>query len=196
MPTGYTAKVEDGSITELRDYILACARNFGALMHMRDDSLDKQIERCTPSDYSLKKIEEATIRLENLYLISDEDMEIAIAKDYEKELRGNRSYYEEGESQNARYDAMLKKVLDWNPPTKEHESLKEFAIQQIKISKSDFHKLYKDKLPKMLSLSEYKTMIESQLKNDIEYHKKSHQQEIERCNKVNQWIDKLFESLG
>jgi hypothetical protein len=30
MPTGYTAKVNDGSITDLKSYALICARAFGA----------------------------------------------------------------------------------------------------------------------------------------------------------------------
>lgn len=196
MPTGYTAKVEDGSITELKDYILTCARAFGALVHMRDDSLDKQMERCEPSDYHIKNLKIANDELEEFYKISDEDMEIEITKKYENELKGNKDYYEEGETQNARYDSMLKKVNNWIPPTKEHEALKEFAIQQISISKSDYHKSYKDKLPERLTLSEYKNMKEKQLKDNIDYHKKGYQKEVEKCKNANKWIDSLVESLG
>ena len=35
MPTGYTAAVCSGEITEIKDFALSCARAFGALITMR-----------------------------------------------------------------------------------------------------------------------------------------------------------------
>ena len=43
MPTGYTAYVQDGVITEFADFAMKCARAFGALIDMRDESLDAEI---------------------------------------------------------------------------------------------------------------------------------------------------------
>ena len=43
MPTGYTADIQDGKITTLREYALSCARAFGALIMMRDDPHDAPI---------------------------------------------------------------------------------------------------------------------------------------------------------
>lgn len=40
MPTGYTNRIQNGEITEFKDFALACARAFGALISMRDDALD------------------------------------------------------------------------------------------------------------------------------------------------------------
>lgn len=43
MPTGYTAAVEDGTITEFDDFAWQCARAFGALIMMRDDPMSAPI---------------------------------------------------------------------------------------------------------------------------------------------------------
>ena len=61
MPTGYTAAVQDGSITTLRDYALQCARGFGAFLHMHDEPFDTPLTLPPPADTSYydKRIAEA-----------------------------------------------------------------------------------------------------------------------------------------
>jgi hypothetical protein len=44
MPTGYTCDVQNGKVTELKDYLLDCSRGFGALIHMRDERMDTPIK--------------------------------------------------------------------------------------------------------------------------------------------------------
>lgn len=43
MPTGYTSIIDDNENVTFKEYALRCARGFGALMHLRDESLDKEI---------------------------------------------------------------------------------------------------------------------------------------------------------
>jgi hypothetical protein len=43
MPTGYTAAVADGTITEFPDFAMQCARAFGTLVLMRDEPQDAAI---------------------------------------------------------------------------------------------------------------------------------------------------------
>ena len=40
MPTGYTAEILNGEIKTFPEFAKKCARAFGAMIHMRDDSLD------------------------------------------------------------------------------------------------------------------------------------------------------------
>lgn len=54
MPTGYTHKIKDGMT--FKEYALRCARNFGALMDMRDDPMDAPIPIFTPSGYHEEKL--------------------------------------------------------------------------------------------------------------------------------------------
>ena len=41
MPTGYTAIIEDDPNCTFEQYLMRCARAFGATVTMRDDPLDK-----------------------------------------------------------------------------------------------------------------------------------------------------------
>ena len=59
MPTGYTADVADGKITEFTEYALQCARAFGACIMLRDDPVSSEIPEFEPSDYSAKELAEA-----------------------------------------------------------------------------------------------------------------------------------------
>ncbi len=37
MPTGYTAAVQNGTVTRFADFAMNCARAFGALVELRDE---------------------------------------------------------------------------------------------------------------------------------------------------------------
>ena len=58
MPTGFTCDIKDGITFER--FALNCARAFGALINMRDDSLDAEIpDEIKPSDHHVKALAEA-----------------------------------------------------------------------------------------------------------------------------------------
>ena len=65
MPTGYTAYVQEGATFE--EFVWRCARNFGALVTMRDEPTDVPVpDAFTPSKYHLEQIavlEQEIIRL-------------------------------------------------------------------------------------------------------------------------------------
>jgi hypothetical protein len=50
MPTGYTEPILKGEIDNFKNFAKICMRNFGATMHMRDKSYDKEYEERNPSD--------------------------------------------------------------------------------------------------------------------------------------------------
>lgn len=67
MPSSYTSDIYCGKDVTLKDFALKCARNFGALTHMRDESLDTPIRLKNLEDsYHKKRIEELESELENL----------------------------------------------------------------------------------------------------------------------------------
>jgi hypothetical protein len=51
MPTGYTYEIEDGSITELNEYVWRCARAMGAMVMMRDKPSGARISIDDCSEY-------------------------------------------------------------------------------------------------------------------------------------------------
>ena len=133
MPTGYTDKIKDGITFE--QYALDCSRAFGALIHMRDLPLNVEIpDIVEPSNHYSNKLEEARKKLTHLKKMS---MKRRIAL-YEKEskhiTRENKEAIERKKSLEAKYRAMLEKVVDWNPPSEDHVRLREFMIEQIEQS--------------------------------------------------------------
>lgn len=59
MPTGYTADVADGKITDFVEYALQCARAFGACIMLRDEPISSEIPEFQPSDYNANALAEA-----------------------------------------------------------------------------------------------------------------------------------------
>ena len=61
MPTGYTAKLMEQGQT-FPEFIMSCARAFGALIMMRDDPANAPIpEKFEPSDYHVRALKKAYV---------------------------------------------------------------------------------------------------------------------------------------
>lgn len=195
MPTGYTAGIENGKIDNGSDFLKVCSRAFGALIHMREDPLENKIRKAECSEFYTKRLNEAKEKLNEILSMSDKQIEVEIKNGYDTKLKEYKDIYNEGEEKNKKYNHILAEVLEWIPPTDDHEGLKSFAIDQIKISMSDFHIEYKDKTPDKFTIPEWrKTMTELAL-NEIEYYSKAIKEETESINDKNKWVDDLLQSL-
>jgi len=94
MPTGYTACIEDGTITTGRDFLMLCARAFGATASMREEPLTVPIPELFEEDsYYTQRLKETKAELERCLTMSDEELQ--------------RLVDEEHESKHKHYEAML-----------------------------------------------------------------------------------------
>lgn len=194
MPTGYTAKLmEKGQ--DFRSFVLTCARGMGACVMQRDDPMDESPQKQKPSDYHIKAIAEAEKRLAKLKAMSP-----AKQREYGSDLRAaeltrlQQSQISERE-QEARLERMEAQVRAWQPPTKDHGGLRDFMLDQIKISK------HGDWMAKYVREAEEKGadayFVEdlSKAARDIDYPREEHDKEVARTNERNDWIDQLYKSL-
>jgi len=86
MPTGCTAKLMSEGQT-FHEFIMQCARNFGALIMMRDDPWDAPIpDKFEPYGYHAKKLIEAREELKRLNNMSDEEKVAFGMSEKEKEI--------------------------------------------------------------------------------------------------------------
>jgi len=195
MSTGYTAGIKNGISFE--EYVLRCARNFGACITMRDEPFDKPIpEKFEESDYYKKKVENIKEKLQELKSLSDAELQIIIDKEYENKIKDNQERILECKALKEKYDEMLYQVNEWNPPSKEHIGLKNFMIDQINISYSDCdYSYYENKKIIKLQIEQYKYEKEKELLKDLDYHMKRWKEEAERTAERNLWIKQLRESL-
>lgn len=196
MSTGYTCKVETGEIKELKDYLLLCARGFGAMIHMRDDSLDKTIQPMEASDYHLKALNRAKEEYDKFLKTTDEDIQKIIDENYERNLKDKQEGLIKFDEQNKNYLSMLEKVKEWEIPTNEHKKLKEFAIEQLEMSiGSDSFREYYTQITQKDTVEGYKSWKLNDLLKDIERHSREYREECKRVSECNKWVTDLVNSL-
>lgn len=203
MPTGYTAGILDGKIKTFPEFAKICMRAFGATIHMRDDDLDKPYVPRTPSDYHAKNIKAARKEIKKISKMTDEEL----IRSEEKKLKKEKKYHEERIEERRNnfivLGGMLTSVKQWEPPTQDHYGLKDFMKEQItKTIDFDCDTEYnekelseiKEKL-KNLNASIIRAARKKEAEDDLSYHLKEYQKEIERCAGSNKWVEELIKSL-
>jgi len=194
MPTGYTLDLYDGKDITFEEFVLKCARAFGVLIDMRDEPIDAPIpERFEPSDYHLKELEKAKKRLKEIKKWDEEKAEQEAERAYRDALKKREEFIKKNKLIRKRYEDMLSKVQKWKPPTIEHESLKQFMIQQL--VESIEYDCFIPEMPQHLSGEEYKEQQIKKALSDIDYHEREYAEEVNRVYERNKWLLSLRESL-
>lgn len=192
MPSGYTAALYEGE-QDFRDFVLTTARGMGALIHMRDTSLDAEITLPEVSDYHPHQLEKAQAALKEYEGYSDEEWTALRDEEHERLMRSWLDSQKTALERRKRYDEMLYKVWAWLPPTDKHVSFKEYMIDQLTESKkfdcSTWNK------PVLKSLEEYKEEKMGNALRDVSYHSNELIKERERVNERRKWIQALLDSL-
>jgi hypothetical protein len=198
MPTGYTVAVQDGKITELSEFTMQCARQFGALITMRDDPHDKPIPtRFEPqTSYYDELIAQAQATLSEVEGLSEEACARRALQAHADALDGWRSRTRVREEGRARYEAMISKVEAWTPPTPDHVELKSFMLSQLHDSiQHDCSGSY-DHKPQLQTGAEWREAALTSARRDLAYGEEERRKEIECVTKRNEWVADLRDSLG
>lgn len=198
MPTGYTALIEKGQTFE--DFALGCARAFGACVMQRDDPMGDKPKLRQEGSYHENRILEASAEL-GAFQTMDQNQRVATGQELRTEAMASaQKYLNDKIVLKGKYEDMIRRAQAWNPPSPDHEQLKQFMIEQIN-SSIDFdcnisYALEElDKKTKMKPLDYYNEKVKS-LEWDVNYHTEQLEKDRERQNQANDWILKLYESLG
>jgi len=192
MPSGYTENIYYGKEVTFKDFALGCARAFGACVMQRDDPADEKPKIMPEESYhteELKKLKKFQKPTEAEF---DSYVKETIA-DYEKSIK-------EKNELKKRYSDMIEKAKNWQPPTKEHERLKAFMIEQLTDSRNfDCGGLdYYEHEIKVVSVMTYKDYVTKKLiehNRSIERHKEYEARDINNIKQRNKWIKDLYDSL-
>jgi hypothetical protein len=197
MPTGYTADVCDGKLTDFKAFAIRCAHAFGALVELRDEGMDAPIPEFKPSPYHVEGLQKAHAELARLKGLSRDEAEAEARAAFRKAMDAHHKHVEEQQATKGRLLAMRAQVADWQPPTSEHQGLKDFMIQQIDetirfdCSPSTY---YLEKCtPKGGEVWRREQISEQE--RSIEYHTKQNAEDIERVAHRNKWVADLRKSL-
>jgi len=203
MPTGYTAPILDGKITNFKDYAKLCMRAFGATIHMKEESLDVEYEERKPSEYHIKALKEWQEKLTELSNMSDEEL----LEKRRSEIMSDIEYHEKQiikhDNNYSKLMSILNDVQSWEPPTEEHTGIKKFMTEQITETlkydaDSKYHKLEikeRQKKLKELTIEEVKKGYIKDANYNIQYHIKHNEDDIKRANDSNEWVNKFLNSL-
>lgn len=146
MPTGYTAHIEKGTVKTPKDFLRICLRNFGICLPILDnddiplsetdllpyikEGIQKEI------DFYQSRLDESQAELDRFDQMSEEDL----YKKWKDDLISKRESYMEifGEAlhKNDLYAKFTAAIKEWDP-SHDFENIKEFALNQIEISKDD-----------------------------------------------------------
>lgn len=189
MPTAYTSKIKDGISFE--DFALTCSRAFGALVHLKDDFTAEIPDKVEPYDFHKEEIEKELGRLKKL---SDKEVVTEIEREFAETIKTNEARIKEVHELRASYNKMLRYVEEWVPPTKDHQGLKGFMKEQIRLSLDFDCWLCDEEITKLTPEKWISNKIKKALK-DLKHHKEEWSKEVNRAYESTVWIRKLKESL-
>lgn len=195
MPTGYTASVADGTVTDLATFAMQLARGMGACITMRDAPSDAPIpEKFEPHDYHAKRLEEARTELERLYAMSEDEAQSEADKEYAEFLADRDRAEGRHATQRSNYEAMIANVEAW---TGAPEGIKEFALEQLRTG-MDFDcrgpfSYWREGPPEIGT--EWRRAKLEKAQKDVEYHTIEDAKERTRTEGRNAWLAQLRASL-
>lgn len=197
MPTGYTADVQDGKITEFRDFLMQCARAFGACISLRDEPLDASIpDEFKPSPHHAERLTEAKADLARLEAMTDRDIARAADAEFEAAHERWRKRRAERQTHRERYEAMLAKAQAWAPPTADHQGIKDFMVKQLTESIDfDCNGGSYDTEPIRRTEAQWKADATNRERESIAYHEKEYAAEVERARSRTEWVRALRNSV-
>jgi hypothetical protein len=194
MPTGYTAAVKDGISFE--QFTWNCARAFGALILMRDEPTAATVpEAFKPSDFYAVRLAEAEDRLAVLKAMTPKEARTAARAAHREAAQRHAERLAEAQDLRNKYSEMLAKVVRWDPPTPEHQGLKDFMAEQLRQS-IDFD-CSTDYLtpPLLLDGATWLTESIADTEKQIKRYLEQHAEEVTRTDQRNSWIKALRESV-
>ena len=196
MPTGYTADLHDGKPQTFKQFVIQCARNFGACIEMRDEPWDKPIPDAFPyNDYHDKQLERAREELADAESMTLAQAEARAMDDYDRAVKAHRDGIDRCNAIRERYTNMLDQVNRWNPPTPEHQGLKDFMIQQLTESIGWDCKIYPEGFPEKQTAKKWLDELIERRRRDVAYHMEGAAKERARVDGNNRWVKDLRKSL-
>lgn len=196
MPTGYTAKLCEREQSR-NEFILSCARAFGACVHQRDDDFNDRPSKRGQSEYHDLRIKEAEARLAKFSkggLLGEYNEFVDSCID---RARKNQIACAE---KAARILKMISDIEAWIPPSSDHVEMKAFMLDQLRRTlkqdaNSEYYQSRIDYIAKS-NIAEWVNENIEDAKRDIKYHTKEREIERNRIESQNKWIELLYESIG
>lgn len=194
MPTGYTAAVNDGTMTSLREYALTCVRAFGVAVELRDEPLSTPIPEHFDPDtrYHDERIAEVRKRLDELVAMTAEQRQAACNEANKANAAARVEQEARAKAIRERYDAMTAKVAAWETP---HTELRKFMLEQLDQSKDFDCQVFPLEAREPYTPETWYEAEFEEAARSLGYHEKERAKVIARTAQRNAWLEELRQSL-
>jgi len=199
MPTGYTARICEGE-QSMSEFILGCARAFGACAGQRDNPMDDLPK--IPAEIEFQggaRIAEAEKKLADLLALTQEEKIAMGVKEHKEQIKYYTKALKERKIVRARLDKMYARIEDWVPPSKDHDELKKFMLDQLQSTiENDGDVGYYERTLQAEKEKDMLDFYDSELvraKWCVKHAKEEAHKEKDRYVNRVQWIKQLYNSL-
>lgn len=137
MATGYTACVEDGTATTLREFGLVCARAMGPLAEMREypwDAVFPEVLGKRQVEYAEQRLADAEAELKQFSGMEMIEAATLCVESHARQMRQHLHDVMQRRLSAQRFKQMLEQVEGWTPPGIEHKNLHDFMLSQLRQS--------------------------------------------------------------
>jgi len=193
MATGYTHDLK--ADTTLEQFVMLCAREFGATIEMRDEPLTAEIPEFQPSTFYRDELVKAQAELVAVQAWTEDEAR----EDQAKALVASNQMYREMNAKAVErrnvYDRMLALVNAWAPPTADHTELKRFMVKQLTTSREFDCNEHTETARPILKSDTWKAKRVAEVAERVSRYTDEWQREQERTAERNAWVRQLRESL-
>ena len=135
--TGYTHGIESGKYKSPKDFVKECLRQFGVLVHMRDDPMyspiptEIKVDKCYYED-----VEDAKKQYEELLKKSDEDWMKALNQEMNEAAVEVSKAINKCENEKLKLKEYRDAIMAWEPDPR-YAAVKEFCQEQLNMTEPE-----------------------------------------------------------
>jgi hypothetical protein len=193
MANGYTHPVLEGCSFE--EYVWGCARAVGPFISQRDDPMDappvleEQVDEYYTDALNDAIRDEAAVKAR-----TPEDWQAEYEQYCQRRVSSTLEMSLDARTKQARYQAMLERVRAWQPPSKDHQPLKQLMDQMLVDSmQHDFRQPGPAEPP--VPLEEFRQMALEMAARGVEWARARLTEEQKRVEFNNRYKKQLLESV-
>lgn len=212
MPTGYTQFIENGEITEPKDFVKLCLMNFGVMSDVRDNKLSLETVNNYKIDlnndfsykYAKERIRELLDELnefENLISSKKTSLLTTYIRNQEDTLKKYTEFINNAKKINDKYDLFIDTIKRWECSS-EFENIKKFAIEQLECSKenTDYENDAIEKIKENIvnpteAFEKYMKVKIEGIINDINYQLQELEKAIKRVTEKQAFYDNFMKEV-
>lgn len=179
-----------------REFTLRIAGITAEVRYALGDNLEARIpDEFKPDANEKKSVEEAKKTLEQVKTMTLEEAEKEARHSYDTSVKQYYDAINNCNSLRAKYVSMKEQVLEWKPPTKNHEGLKGLMLRQLDESIEHDCSLGHWTPPVRKTGAEYKTQRIQIAQQQLYFSTKSYEQAVEKAKRLTNWVQTLKKSL-